>query len=325
MKPRTAATTIQTEPPNYGGWIRPSDLVTAGQILCCAFAAVTPQRYWAAISRLLARMHLQLRGSRRRRIMHACERYLDADPGGLERQVVAAWYEQTVEVIREISPRGWRRPIALRGAASIEAARRQGRGVVLWVSLFAHGDLVTKRGLACAGYPLSHLSHYAHPFSASWFGAQVLNPIQLRAENRYLERRVLVSYGQAQSALDILKQVLRDNGVVTVTARGVGRKAITLPLLGGTLRLAMGAPYLALNTGAALIPVNTVPDGSGGYAVRCGPDLNSDGIGTGREAMRRMAERYVALLETFVRAHPASWQGWFSPSWQPLETSENVT
>ena len=317
MKRHATATTIQTEPPNYEGWVKPGDLFTTGKLLCCALAAVTPQPHWAAISRMLARVQLRLRGSKHERIADACKRYLNADPVEIEQQVIAAEFEENIEAIREILPGGWQRPVVLRGSASIEEARRQGRGVVLWVSPFAHGDLVTKRGLALAGYPPSHLSHFGHPFSSSRLGARLLNPIRLRAENRYLERRVLVSYGQAKSALDILKQVLRDNGVVTVTAMGAGRRAIPLPLMGGTLRLAMGAPHLALQTGAALIPVYTVPDQAGGYAVHCGHDLNSDHAGADSEVMRGMAERYVALLETFVRAHPANWQGWFSPSWQP--------
>lgn len=317
MKRHTTATIIQSGPPSYEGWIKPSDLLITGKLLCCAFAAMTPQRRWPAISRMLARVHLRLRGSKHDRIAHACERYLSTDPVKLELQVIAAEYEEHIETIREILPGGWQRPIALRGSASIEKARGQGRGVVLWVSPFSHSDLVTKRGLALAGYALSHLSHLGHPFSASRLGTRLLNPIRLRAENRYLERRVLVCYGHAQPALGILKQVLRDNGVVTVTAIGAGRRAIAVPLLGGTIRLAMGAPHLALDTGAALIPVCTVPDQAGGYAVHCGPDLNSDHAGAGSEVMRRMAERYVAFLETFVRAHPGNWQGWFSLSWRP--------
>jgi lauroyl/myristoyl acyltransferase len=317
MKRHTTAITIQTGPLIYEGWIKPSDLITAGKLLCCAFAAVTPQRHWAAISRVFARVHRRLRGFRRERMAHACEQYLNADPAELELQVTAAEYEEKIEAIRDILPGGWQRPIVLRGSVSIEEARRQGRGAVLWVSLFAHSYIVTKRGLWLAGYRPNQLSHFGHPFSSSWLGARLLNPILLRAEDQYLERRVVVTYGQTRPALDILKQVLRDNGVVNLLAISAGRKAIALPLLGGTMRLALGAPYLALETGAALIPVYTVPDEAGGYAVHCGPDLNSDHAGAGSEVMRRMAERYVVLLETFVRAHPANWQGWFSLSWQP--------
>ena len=318
MKPPATATIIQTAPAEYEGWVQLGDLFTAGKLLCCALGAVTPQRHWTAIARMLARVHLRLRGSKHERLAYACKQYLSADPAELELQVTAAEYEENIEAIREILPGGWRRPIVLRGSASLVEARRQGRGAVLWVSRFAHSDVVTKRALSLAGYPPSHLSHLRHPFSASWVGARVLNWVRLRAENRYLERRVLVSYGQAQPALDVLKQVLRDNGVVTITAIGSGRKVIRLPLLGGTIRLATGAPRLALDTAAALIPVFTVPDETGGYAVHCGPDLNSDNAGMDREAvMRRMAERHVALLETFVRAHPGKWKGWLTLSWEP--------
>jgi lauroyl/myristoyl acyltransferase len=318
VKRPSAATIIRTAPQEYEGWISASDLFTAGKLFCCALAALTPQRHWAAASRLIAGVHLRLRSAKRERIAHVCERYLDTDPAQLELQVIAAEYEENIEAIRENLPGGWERPIELRGAASIEQARRLGRGAVLWISRFAHSDLVAKRALWRAGYAPSHLSHVRHPFSATRVGARFLNPIRLRAENRYLERRVLVSYGQARPALEVLKQVLRGNGVVTITAIGSGRKVITLPLLGGTLRLATGAPRLALDTTAALIPVFTVPNETGGYAVHCGPDLNVDKVEQSpEEAMRRMAEQYVALLETFVRAHPAKWKGWFTLSWAP--------
>ena len=322
MKRQTAVNALRPGSPNHEHWIAWSDVLTAGTLLFCAFAALAPQRFWPAISRTLARVHLRLRGSKSNRIAHACKQYLNVDPVQLELRAIAANYEENIEAIREILPGESRCTIALCGSATIDRARQDCRGVVLWVSTFAHSDLVTKRGLARAGYALCHLSHSAHPYSSTWLGVRLLNPIRVRAENHYLERRVLVIYGQAKSALDVLKQVLRDNGIVTVTAIGAGREAITLPLLGGTVRLATGALRLALQTGAALIPVYTIPDRTGGYSVHCGPDLNSENAGADDEVMRRMAERYVELLETFVRAQPASWRGWFSRNWQPQPPDE---
>jgi lauroyl/myristoyl acyltransferase len=188
---------------------------------------------------------------------------------------------------------------------------------VLWVSAFAHSDLATKKTLSTAGYAQHHLSATGHPYSPSWFGATVLNPVRLRAENRYLAERVIVAYGQAQPALEVLRQALQANEIVTVKAIGAGRKSVTAPLLGGSIRLATGALRLARENRAALIPVFTVRDQSGGYAVHCGPDLTSGAEELDGDAMQDMATRYAALLETFIRTHPGAWQGWFSRSWQP--------
>ncbi len=86
-------------------------------------------------------------------------------------------------------------------------------------------------------------------------------------------RRVRVVYGNSRPALDVLRQALRENGVVWIMAIGAGNKSLTFPFLGGVLDLAIGAPRLAFETGAALIPVFTWPDDSGGYRVELGPDL----------------------------------------------------
>jgi lauroyl/myristoyl acyltransferase len=247
--------------------------------------------------------------------MTACEDHLKLDPFELELQVISAQYEHYIGTIRDIVPVGLA-PVTLLGLSSVEAARRANRGAVLWVSPFAHSDIVTKRALSQAGFEVTHLSHFGHPFSSTRLGARLLNPVQVHIENRYLKQRVLVSYGQAQPALEALKKVLQRNGIVTVTAIGAGRKSIELPFLSGTMRLAVGAPRLALETGAALIPVNTVPDGRGGFSVYCGDDLNRGYSGTDNEAIHAMAERYVAVLDTFVRKHPSSWQGWLSLSWR---------
>ena len=313
---------IHTAPSAYRGWLNLGDVFTATKLSCCAFAAVAPRRYWPAISRLFARAHRRFRRSQHERFVGACERYLNLDPFELELQAISAEYEHHIGTIRDIVPVG-SPPTTVFGQSSLEEALRAHRGAVLWVSPFAHSDIVTKRGLSQAGFELTHLSHFGHPFSATRLGARLLNPVQVHIENRYLKQRVLVSYGQAQPALEALKTVLQRNGLVTVTAIGAGRKSIELPLLGGTLRLAVGAPRLALETGAALIPVNTVPDGRGGFAVHCGDDLNRGHSGTDDEAIYAMAERYVGVLDRFVRKHPCSWQGWLSISWRPSIGARN--
>ena len=187
----------------------------------------------------------------------------------------------------------------------------------MWCSPFVGSDLAPKKALALAGYSLTHLSSPFHPFGDSRFGGLLLNPIRLRAVNRYLARRVLVVYGNAKPALDALRRVLADNGVVTIMAVGTGRTSVSLPFMGGTTQLGAGAPRLAYQTGAALIPTFTLPEPNGGYRVELGPVLEPRRDLPEREAVVDLAARYVEQLETVVRAHPAHWEGWFMSTWRP--------
>jgi lauroyl/myristoyl acyltransferase len=317
MNDRSTAVVVRTTPPTYEGWVTASDLLTTAKLLCCAIAALAPEAHWPAISRVLARLHLGLRRSKNPNIADVCKQHLRRDGRAVELEVIAEEYVENIETIREILPGRWRCNLTLHGAESIDRALGRGRGVILWVSAFAHSDLATKKALSTAGYAQNHLSATGHPYSPSWFGVNVLNPVRLRAENPYLAKRVIVAYGQAQPALKILKQALQANGIVTVKAIGAGRKTVAVALLGGTIRLATGALRLACETQAALIPVFTVRDQGGGYAIHCGPDLALNAEGAGADALQHMATRYVSLLETFIRAHPGAWQGWFSRAWRP--------
>lgn len=317
MNDRSTAAVIRTKAPLYEGWVTAGDLFTAAKLLCCAIAAAAPPKYWPAISIALARLHLRLRGSRSAHIADACAQHLKKDGRAVELAVIAEEYTENIEAIRESLPGRWQCALTLHGSESIDRAQRSGRGAVLWVSAFIHSDLVTKKALSRAGYALNHLSAIGHPYSPSWVGVNILNPVRVRAENRYLAKRVIVAYGEAQPALEILKQSLHAGGIVTVTAIGAGRKKVAVPLLGGTIRLATGALRLARDTRAALIPVFTVRDPGGGYAIHCGPDLTADADQSGGDPMQHMTTRYVSLLEPFIRAHPGAWQGWFSRAWQP--------
>jgi lauroyl/myristoyl acyltransferase len=97
-----------------------------------------------------------------------------------------------------------------------------------------------------------------------------------------------------------------------ITAIGSGKRSLTFPFLGGVIDLALGGPFLAFESGAALIPVNTLPDrASGGYRVELLPELTPPSTLPREEALRDMVGRFVQELEPVVRANPTQWDGWF--------------
>lgn len=308
--------TVETAPWRYDGWISTRDLVMVARLVVCAVAAALPRRTWPFTARLAGRLHVSLR----RRGFAALAKpaaLLNVDARALAMAATAEDYREQMETIGEYLP-GRRTTLVLEGRSALDAALQSKRGVVLWVSQQAHCDLATKKALATAGFRLHHLSTPSHPYSPTRFGGMVLNPVRLHAVNRYLASRVLVVYGRSRPAIEALRQILRDNGIVSIVAAGTGQRTLQLPFLGGTMDLAGGAPGLAHDSGAALFPVFTLPDGPDGYRIELGPDLNTRAESDRNLAVRTMTERFVRLLEPVVRERPASWQGWFHPgTWRP--------
>lgn len=315
---RPSALIIQPVPSKHQGWVSTKDVLIATKLFCCLIAAMAPPRRWPAAAKLLGRAHLQIQ-QRSVRILAHSTAFPDQDIWVRTNEAFARDYLANIQAIREVLPGGWRCEPQVTGRDVLDRALQRSRGAVLWFSPFAGAFLAL--GKALAEYSLTQLSAPSHPFSPTWVGTRWLNPIRVRAENRYLARRVQVVYGKARPALDVLKQVLRDNGVVSIMAIGAGNKSLTFPFLGGIIDLAIGAPRLAWETGAALIPVFTLPDDGGGYRVELGPDLTPRAGLPLQQAVQAMTSRYVELLEPIVRAHPTQWQGWFHPgTWRPAAT-----
>ncbi len=315
IPPRPPPLIIETAPWKPDGWISAKDAVTAVKLSCCLIAALTPVRHWPAAARLMARIHLRIH-DHAVQILAASSAFPERNARDRAQSAFAADYLWNIRAIREALPGGWRCETPVSGCEILDRALQRSRGAVLWCSPFVGSDLAPKKALA--RYRLTHLSSPSHPFSPTRFGTLLLNPVRLRAVNRYLFHRVIVVYGNSRPALDMLKQVLSENGVVLIMAVGTGRKSLTFPFLGGTIDLAVGAPRLACQTGSALIPVSTLPDQTGGYRVELGPDLAAPADLPEEQAVLQMTSRYVELLEPVVRAHPAHWEGWFYPgTWRP--------
>ena len=200
-------------------------------------------------------------------------------------------------------------PVSLRGAAHIHHALAGGNGAVLWVFPLAYGDLMVKAGLHRAGFAVHHLSAQGHGYSDSRWGGPLLNPVKTRVEVRFLAERLVLGRGSNIRPLRTLKQRLNQNRVVSITAVHSGRRVAEVEFLGGRLRLACGAPHLALASGAPLLPVYAVPTPDGCFQVEFGPPLTKAGDAPGRAAEIILARAYAQRMEVVVRRHPGLWRG----------------
>jgi lauroyl/myristoyl acyltransferase len=195
------------------------------------------------------------------------------------------------------------------GTADLEDALATGHGAILWVGRFTWASIITKMGLAGAGYAVTHLSRPTHGFGTSPFAVRWLNPIWTGIEERFLHERIVMQTGGETAALRALRERLQSNGVVSITVGHEGARVVTVPFLGGTMRLATGPASLAASSGAALLPVFTVATRDCGFRVEIERPLEVPADEAREDREQCVAEGYATRLESWVRRYPGQWLG----------------
>jgi hypothetical protein len=215
-----------------------------------------------------------------------------------------------MQVLATYRPGGWRQRLRLEGGEHVDGALAGGNGTILWITDAAFSPLLVKMVLADAGFRVAQLSRPQHGFSRTRFGMRFLNPIQARAENRYLARRIVIRDGRTDIALGELRDCLARNEIVAITAGNQGQQVEHVAMLGGVLEVATGPINLAERTGAPLLPAFLIPEGTSSFAVRFEPPLSPGEAGNRSVRYREAVEEYGRLVEAYVREHPSQWRGW---------------
>lgn len=294
------------------------DVVTAATLLgLTPIALLLPRRMRSSFARAVARAHITFRGSQAHRLEGAVAN-LEAPKTAKEVELafLSGVYHDIILTLREHVP-GRRHPkINLRGREHIP----RGRGAVVWSPSATFSGLVSKKALNAAGVPLVSLRSAAHPYSGTRLGMSILNPVRTRVENRYLTDSVSLFERRGSRALRELSSHLDRGRVVVIAANGAEGEPVEAPFLGGTLKLALGAPTLALLQDVPLLPLFTIPREDGDFEVVVEPPLDPGSHGSTRDRASAMARRYTELLETYVRKYPSVWRGWFAQNtWEPSE------
>ncbi|MCZ6604064.1 MAG: hypothetical protein O7A03_02845 [Alphaproteobacteria bacterium] len=280
-------------------------------------AVLLPQRLWPALARLAVPLAGGLlpappQTMARSVAMAIGDRPVATVPGAIPKEAMIhgiARHFLTMRVLA-LGGRGVRTRVI--GSGHIEAALARGRGAVLWDSQFQYANMATKLALARAGIDLVHMSSAGHGVSASWFGRHFLNWAWVLAEAKYLAERVVVSYVHPRTGMTRLAERLRENRVVSVSVRAASRRPATVRFFDRSLRLGPGAPALAFQTGAALLPVFTVMEAPGRYLTIVEAPLKIPARLGRREAVQGASAAYARRLEAHVLHNPGQWSGWGS-------------
>jgi hypothetical protein len=300
-------------------FVRTADLREAA--LMALFGLVVfclPVAWWPAIADV---MHRARRGIKPRRMAGVLERFGSIRGSAVAPSAVRAWdsaFQKGVDrrrlytVAARFTDR-WQPNIALSGADGLAAALERGHGVVLWFETFTHSSLIAKRALHQAGYRLHYLSSKYHPGATSAFGQALLNPVYVATELPHLQGRIVLNDANHVACTRRMWTILRGNGVVGVTNTLSSNMHFIEAPFGSSARLSMSStvPGLALQTGAAVLPVATVETNAlQEYSVIVGPELRADPSLGREQAAAEIAAAYARWLLPLVKEYPEQWSGW---------------
>jgi len=180
----------------------------------------------------------------------------------------------------------------------------------------AFGYLATGRGVILA---LPHMGNY--DLAGAWLIAAGAGPTtavaeRLRPESVYdrfvafregLGMQVLPASGGTSSAFGILAQRLRAGETVgLVCDRDVTGRGMEVEFFGERARMMGGAAALAVQTGAALMPVILWFEGSQ-WGAHVHEEVPVPAEGDGEQKAAAMMQEVARLFEAGIRAHPQDW------------------
>lgn len=293
-----------------------SDLAIAGSLLALLPPAwLLAERMWPHFCRAVCRVPgLVDRPTLRRTtasIQAALAGMSPAQAASIALDLQAAVYELRMQNLRCWRPGGWRPDIALQGEEHLVRAIERGNGAILWVAHFAFNSGITKIALHNRGHRVSHLSRPEHGFSKTRFGIACLNPVRCIPEDRHLAERIVYDRTAPSTAMRRMVRALHSGGVVSITAGAwEGNGLVDAPLLGGTLSLAVGAPRLALLTGAALLPVFSVRNAEQRLTTVIEAPIGLSRDSVPADACGDAAAEYLERHEPWIRQFPEQWRGW---------------
>jgi lauroyl/myristoyl acyltransferase len=179
---------------------------------------------------------------------------------------------------------------------AIDAAFREGRGVILILMHFGSWDL-GGAVLAARGYPLNVI--------ADFFGSERANAVIVQSR-QVVGMRVIPT---DRAAAGIVRAMRRGEALAILIDTPVQEGGVEVTFFGDRTMVPAGPARIALRTGARVIPV-ALPRASGTSDQVIGmADLDVRVTRTGDDArdVQALTQRIMQAHERFIRAYPDQW------------------
>jgi Kdo2-lipid IVA lauroyltransferase/acyltransferase len=277
---------------------------------------VLPRAVAVAVGRGIGRVAYTFGG----RLRRTGERNLELALSGLSEAERAAilrgCFENLGRLLGEFShlprstPESLHQIIECEGLENLEAARRAGRGVILFTGHLGAWEL-SSFALSAFGYPLSFLARRLDNPKVE----QLVEGTRTRFGNRSIDKR---------SAARPMLRTLRAGGIVgiLVDLNTHPHEAVFVDFFGIPASTTSGLATLALRTEAAVLPV-FIPwdERRRRFVLSVGPPLEFERTGVEATDIRRLTSLFTNIIEDYVRRFPGQWL-WIHRRWNTRPAGE---
>ena len=276
------------------------------------FARYVPRRISYSLARAIGGTYFRLRRKYRSAIRSNVSTILGAAAGDPEvervtdemvRAHASAWLDFLTFASR---PPEESEPLVagVEGFARLLEARQRGKGVLLLTGHLGNWEV--------GGLMLAQVRQPIHVVLVPdiFPGVERIRR-QLHARAGVTEIPIDRSFGPTLAVMRALKA----NAIVAMQGdRDFNNTGIAVPFFGRDAYFPRGPFRVAMATGAEVIPAFIVREPDGRYRAIIEEPLRIETEGETEAALRANVERYVAILERYVRAHPEQWYC-FYPFW----------
>ena len=194
-----------------------------------------------------------------------------------------------------------------RGWENIEAARAQGRGIIVITAHLGNwelgGALLTRRGLPMTVITLEEPSSEL----TRWRDAY----------RRRLEiRTIAVGPGHDFAFVEMIQTLRRNEAVAMLIDRPYAGTGTPVQFFGGTTEFSSAPALLWQHTEAAVVPAFVLENASGRYVSFADPALSLQKTGDRRADLAANTQRLSAHFEQIIRQHPEQSFN-YVPLWKP--------
>jgi KDO2-lipid IV(A) lauroyltransferase len=214
-------------------------------------------------------------------------------------------FVDTCRLVR-LSPQALTEVVEIEGMEVLESPRARGQGIMSVTGHFGPWEYLPAFSTHFAGEPLTVVARALdNPYLD-----RILNGLRRRWGSRIVEKR---------KAMKVVSDVLCHGGRVGVLIdQHVSRKKGVLVSFFGHPACTTSAPaFLALRSGAAVIPIVILREGRGRFRILLGKEVSAHRTGTVKEDVVALTAAMTAALEELIRHCPEQWF-WVHRRWKYL-------
>jgi lauroyl/myristoyl acyltransferase len=206
----------------------------------------------------------------------------------------------------------------LHGIEHLHKALEKGMGVILWESNGFGKRLLAKRILHELGFSIHQLhgandlgGFFMNESPATWVKLSMIRPFFENCEMKIVAGIIYLPSSNSLAFSRTLLSLLKENGILCISGDGKGgHKFIPLRFLGQTEFFPTGMVSMSKLSGAPILPVFCIKEGSGKTTLNIEHPINAYTDKDRKGALENCVSIYAGILETYIKLYPEQYRNW---------------